>query len=259
LECVSEKNINGKTGSLTFNIFIMILKLILSLYTVFTLQEFNETVYRAYVSDNTQLWEEMLNKGAGSFSFENEDEIYKLSLAYYGLIGNYIGVEKEDEAKKLLSFVEPIVDKMLDRNSKSSRFNALRGALYGFEINLNGYKAMFLGPKSMKHINAAVEIDPENPQAWVEKGNMLYYMPDVVGGDKQKGIESYQKAIELFEKQNNLKNCWLYLNTIVVLGQWYFETNAPQKSMECYQKALAIEPDFKWVEKLIEKQSEGVN
>ena len=222
-------------------------------------REFNETVYKAYISDNTQLWEETLSLGAGSFSFENEDEIYKLSLGYYGLIGNYIGVGKEVEAKKLLNFIEPIIEKMLNNNPGSSRFNALRGALYGFEINMNGYKAMYLGPKSMKHINAAVDIDSKNPQAWVEKGNMLYYMPDMVGGDKQKGIEAYLKAIKLFEQQNNLENCWLYLNTIVVLGQWYFETNAPQKSMECYQKVLAIEPNFKWVKNLIEKQAKGAN
>jgi tetratricopeptide (TPR) repeat protein len=237
----------------------MIFKLIISLYSVFTLQEFNETVYRAYVSDDTQLWEETLNRGAASFSFENEDEIFKLSLGYYGLIGNYIGVGKEEEAQKLFDFIKPIIEKMLDKNPGSSRFNALRGALYGFEINMNSYKAMYLGPRSMKHINASVEIDPQNPQAWVEKGNMLYYMPDMVGGDKQKGIEYYQKAIKLFEQQNNLENCWLYLNTIVVLGQWYFETNAKQKSIACYQKVLAIEPDFKWVKKLIEKQSKGVN
>ncbi|PLX22817.1 MAG: hypothetical protein C0599_05595 [Salinivirgaceae bacterium] len=235
----------------------MITNLVVSILAIFTLQEFNETLYKAYVYDNNQLWEETLNQGAAVFSFDHEDEMYSLALGHYGLIGKYIGVEKEDEAKKLLEFIRPIIDKMLEKNPQSSRFNALRGALYGFEINMDSYKAMFLGPKSMKHINKAVDLDPDNPQAWVEKGNMLYYMPDMFGGDKQKGIEAYQKAIELFENQANHRFCWLYLNTMVVLGQWYYETNESQKSLECYKKILAIEPNFKWANELLMKQNKA--
>ena len=58
----------------------------------------------------------------------------------------------------------------------------------------------------------------------------------------------------LFEKNNDLRYCWLYLNTIVVLGQWYYDSGEPQKSLDCYEKVLAREPDFKWVKKLVENQ-----
>lgn len=235
----------------------MIVNFIISLTTVFTLQQFDESIYKAYVSGDTELWEKTLVKGTGAFSIENKDAIYKLSLGYYGLIGNYLTAGKEDEAEKHLDFIEQIVKKMLDRNPKSSRFNALRGALYAFEINLSTYKAMFLGPKSQTYIEKAVELDPRNPQAWVEYGNMLYYMPSIFGGDKRKGIEAYQKAILLFEKKNELDYCWLYLNTIVGLGQWYYDNGEPRKSLECYQKVLTKEPDFKWVKKLMENQMKG--
>lgn len=232
----------------------MIVNFLLGLFSVFTIQDFDIAVYKAFVTGDTELWEVTLRQGTGTFSLDQEDEIYKLSLGYYGLIGNYLGNNKNDEAKKHLAFIQPIVEKMLEKNPQSSRFHALRGALYAFGINLNKYKAMYLGPKSQGHIEKAVELDSENPQAWVEKGNMLYYMPSMFGGDKQKGIAAYQKAIKLFEQQNNLKTCWLYLNTIVVLGQWYFETDAPQKSLACYKKVLTMEPDFKYVKSLMKKQ-----
>jgi tetratricopeptide (TPR) repeat protein len=237
----------------------MILNFILGLTTVFTLQQFDEAIYEAYVTGDTYLWEKTLEKGVGTFNLSQKDAIYKLSLAYYGLIGNYINAEKLNEAEKHIEYIKPIIEKMLDRNPGSSRFNALRGALYAFEINLSSYKAMFLGPKSQKYIEKAVDLDSSEPQAWVEYGNMMYYMPSIFGGDKAKGIEAYQKAIGLFENKNQLKHSWLYLNTIAVLGQWYFQMDEPKKSEACYKKVLSIEPQFKWVKELIKKQKRENN
>ncbi len=109
-------------------------------------------------------------------------------------------------------------------------------------------KAPFLGPESIRNINHALEIGPDRPQGWIENGNALYYMPKIFGGSKEKALESYNKAIQLMEKDAEMiKHSWLYINVLMILGQSYEKTENYQMAKITYEKVLRIEPDFTYM------------
>jgi tetratricopeptide (TPR) repeat protein len=113
---------------------------------------------------------------------------------------------------------------------------------------LNKIKAVVLGPESMKHINHAVEIGPERPQGWIEKGNALFYMPKMFGGSKEKALEAYRKAIRLMEEDPaRISDNWMYLNLLMILGQSYEETDQLQMAKTTYEKVLQVEPGFTYM------------
>jgi tetratricopeptide (TPR) repeat protein len=100
----------------------------------------------------------------------------------------------------------------------------------------------------MKNINHALEIGPDSPQGWIEKGNALFYMPKMFGGSKEKALESYNKAIQLMEKEPEMiSRNWMYINVLMILGQSYEETDNLQLAKTTYEKILKIEPGFTYM------------
>ena len=68
------------------------------------------------------------------------------------------------------------------------------------------------------------------------------------GGSKEKALESYNKAIQLIEKDSEmLKRSWMYLNVLMILGQSYEKTGNLQMAKITYEKVLRIEPDFAYM------------
>ena len=123
----------------------------------------------------------------------------------------------------------------------------MKGAFIAFKIGLKRSRAVFLGPRSMEHINRAVELDSSNPMAWMEKGNAEYHMPRIFGGSYNKAAQYYKKAINYFEKQHDGQHTWMYMNALAWLAQSYDKAKEDDQARETYEKILALEPDFKWV------------
>lgn len=89
---------------------------------------------------------------------------------------------------------------------------------------------------------------PDRPEGWIENGNALYYMPKIFGGSKEKAMESYNKAIQLMEKDSEMvKRNWMYLNVLMVLGQSYEKTGNFQFAKITCEKVLRTEPDFTYM------------
>ncbi|MFO7864410.1 MAG: tetratricopeptide repeat protein [Salinivirgaceae bacterium] len=250
-------NIAGKVEKLDFK-GILIMMYILFTYMFIGglgVADFDSKVYSAYVYSNIVSWEHTVQEAAVQSEIISNDEKYRLALSYYGLIGAFLGKEEKGRAEVYLKKATHLTKSLVDADENDSRYLALRGALLGFEIALSSYKAMYLGPQSLNYINEAIEKNPENPTAWIEYGNALYYMPKFVGGDRQEAIQAYKKAIRLYEAENT-DNCWLYLNSLAVLGQWYENSQQYYLALEHYRKALRVAPDFEWVKKELLPQLE---
>jgi tetratricopeptide (TPR) repeat protein len=159
-----------------------------------------------------------------------------------------IGQERHDKAKDFLGQAEEHLDELDDFSAYRSYAESLRGAFMAYEIGMNRSKAVWLGPRSMKHINRAVELDPGNPIAWMEKGNAEYHMPRIFGGSYHKAAEYFGKAIRLFESGGYDLQCnWRYLNALAWLAQSYDKAGKPGQASHTYRKILDREPRFEWV------------
>lgn len=207
-----------------------------------------EQVYRAFISSQMDLWEQVIRELEQKKSTRTDDESLQLVNYYYGYIGWAIGEELNKEAKNYLKEAKTLVEELTDQYPENPDLYAYTGAFLGYEIGLNKIKAVVLGPESMKNIDRAIELDPGKFQGWIEKGNALFYMPRMFGGSKEKALEAYNKAVQLMEERpQQLKGDWMYLNVLIVLGQSYEKTGQLEQAKSVYEKVLRIEPDMTWV------------
>lgn len=207
---------------------------------------FKMNLYQSYISGDMVSWRQEVNRMEQMKNMAGWQK-EELLEGYYGLIGWLLGNDKTREAKSYIAKGEKLIDEMLQANPANSTVLAFQGAFYGFSIGLQKYKAVVLGPKSMNAVKRALELDPGNIQAHIEKGNILYYSPGLVGGDKSKSVGFYEKACHLMEKSGKSKNNWLYLSTSVQLAKITEDLGDKEKARLIYEKLLAEEPGFLWV------------
>ncbi len=211
-------------------------------------QEPQQLIYRAFTEDRMELWVEAINLLEREYQVNSStDVLYELTLARYGFIGYSLGVDNRREARMHIDLAEEHMDKLKASKEYEASAYALQAAMYAFRISMAPWRAVFWGPRSMNLIEKAIETDPDNPSAWIEHGNAMYYAPATFGGSKEKAIESYRKAITLLETNMTERHRWLYLNTLVALAKSYRETGNRSMALITYKKALEFEPGFKWV------------
>ncbi len=207
---------------------------------------FQKQIYNAYLDDKIEEWEQIIDKMDGRKADLTVDQLVNLVGYYYGYIGWIIGEGKNKDAKNKLEEADELLEMLLLQHPGNPDLHAFKGAFLGYRIEMNSIRAVVLGPESMKHINHAIEIGPDRPQAWIEHGNALFYMPKMFGGSKEKALESYAKAIRLLEESPaTLHDNWMYLNVSLIMGKGYEETEKYQMAKDIYEKTLQFEPGFK--------------
>ncbi len=227
---------------------IVISILLLSIQLGFSQSSYRDPIYKAYSRGKMNTWYELMHACEKNVNPSSFDEQLELISYYYGYTAWLIGAKKYDTAEEYIEKSEKIIDKLLDESPENPTLLAYKGAYIAFTIGISNFKAIYLGRKSMKYIDKAIELDPENIQGNIEKGNSMYYRPSIFGGDKAKAIQYYVKAIKSFEKQGLVVNNWMYINTMTALGQAYEATDQIQLAKLCYEKIIRIFPNFMWVE-----------
>lgn len=209
---------------------------------------YKNNLYTAFTQGNMKLWESTITQMEYEYNRGgNIDLLYKLTNAKYGFIAYSIGNELEGKAEKHLKKAIKYVEKLIESGNYQSEAYALQGAFYAFKIGLKPITGAIWGPKSLKSINKAMELDASNPTAWLEKANSLYYMPEAFGGSKENAILHYKRAVKIYEEQGKTRKNWMYLNTLTTLAQSYEDVGKQEKAKEVYKKILSIEPRFEWV------------
>jgi tetratricopeptide (TPR) repeat protein len=145
--------------------------------------------------------------------------------AMYGLVGYQIGLHDKDAAKIYIGKADTYFEKLLTKYPANAQLHSLAGAFYGYKIALAVYKAPFLGPKSMEHIDKSIKLDPDEPMGYIEKGNSLQYRPAIFGGDKMEGLKCYRKALALFEAHHEPACNWQQMLLRAFILKSLYETN----------------------------------
>jgi tetratricopeptide (TPR) repeat protein len=209
---------------------------------------YKETVYNAFVYDEMAKWKNAVYEMENQKQ-DNEAFLLELISYQYGYAGWCLGNDKNNEAVEFLAMLENNLENLKNIKGETAEYHSFKAAAYGFKLGLNKWRAPFLGPKSMKHAEKAFEKDSLSMNANLEMGNIWNHMPEIFGGSKEKALNYYRKALNIFENKDNEmrhKN-WLYLNLLVLIGQTENELGNEQKAIEYFEKTLQIEPDFLWV------------
>jgi len=207
-----------------------------------------ERVYQALIHDRMDEWDKVIVEMSSRKSSLSDKELGELVNYYYGYTGWLMEEGPKKKAKTYVAEADELIDALLLKHPYDSDLYAFKGAFFAYKISLNPVKAPFLGGQSMDNIDRALEYGPKSPQAWIEKGNALFYMPKAFGGSKEKAVEAYKKAIRYMEEDpGSLHNNWMYLNVLMILAQGYEKTGNYKMAKSTYDKLLQIEPRFSYV------------
>ncbi len=228
---------------------VIIILLILGSTLSVTGENNDDVFYRCYVTGDMETWKQTMEQMETEYkSNDDYNQLFELTLAWYGYIGYCIGNKLEDEAEIYLESGWDHLERLLASPRSGAAALSMKSGFYGFEMGLSKYKAVVLGPRSVSALKEAASIDSTNVHYHVEKGNQMYYMPSFLGGDKGTALRHYKKAVETMEQEETYqREHWFYLNTLVVLAHTYEAAGYIDKARNTYLKIMDQAPNFQWL------------
>ena len=208
---------------------------------------YNKSIYSAFINHDMNKWERVIRTIEAANSTATVDQKLELINYYYGYIGYLVGKKQYVPAEKLIAKGEKLIAEVLHASPKNATAYSFKGSFLGFKIGIDKCKAIFLGSESKSCMNKALEIDPQNVQGLIDKGNMLYYSPRFFGGDKKEALTYFLKGARILEKNKDIHENWVYLNLLSIIASAYEKTDNTADAKLTYEKILAIEPNIGWV------------
>lgn len=219
-----------------------------------TAQSTDPLSYTAYVgledvAQTNKLWDKAVADKQSAFDKDPTNvNRWNLALAQYGLIGGTMRARDEDRFDNYYEVTEEHLETLAKDEKMKGEAKALLSGLYGMKMAYSSMMGMVLGPKSSGLVEDAIKLAPQSAIVWKIQANSKMFTPAMFGGDIEEAIKAYEKSLGLFEKQpESLKNNWLYVDTMIFLGQAYSSESQWAKAVAIYEKALKVEPNLGWV------------
>ena len=231
----------------TQNKLITILILLTFVTTAFPESPYKKSIYTAFITHDMAKWENVIRIIEARKATNTVDQKLELINYYYGYIGWLIGQKKFAPAEKLIPKGEKLINDVLKISPKNATAYSFKGSFLGFKIGIDKCKAIFLGSESKSDINKAIQLDPQNLQAIIDKGNLLFYSPRIFGGDKDEALNYFLKGERIMERNKETYENWVYLNLLTMIASVYEKTDKLEYAKLTYEKIMRNEPDIKWV------------
>ena len=204
-------------------------------------------IYNAYIRNDMAGWKKIMDRIQNQERKSNEI-LLSLVNYQYGYIGWCIGEANEKEAEFYISLARNNLAVLESNNYNLSMVYAYYAALYGYDIGLSIIRAPFIGPKSMKYAENALKLDQGNSFAYLQMGNIQYYMPSVFGGSVNEAIRYFLQAKVLMEKnKETILQDWNYLHLLTLIVQAYTDVEDYRSAKAYCEIILKIEPQFVWI------------
>ncbi len=225
--------------------YIFVILFLFSFFILNAQKTYKEFIYNSYVTGQMNVWKAVIDKMELNKT-NNSKNLMELIEYQYGYIAWCIGNDKKSEAEEYLELASKNLEIVEQNGDYIALVYSYKSAFIGFEIGINPVKAPFLGGKSLEYSEKAIEINDKNLLILMNHASLMFYMPSFYGGDKQKAIDLYLKALENADL-NSSKNNWLYLNLLTNIGNAYKEIEDKVNAKYYYEYALKVEPNFKYV------------
>jgi tetratricopeptide (TPR) repeat protein len=96
-------------------------------------------------------------------------------------------------------------------NTESSEAHRLVGELLGELIPYVFAGGMRYGSRSTEEIEKAIQLDSQNPNAYVARGKNYFFTPKAFGGDKEKAVDMWKKAIAISPNSDAAETAHIWL------------------------------------------------
>ncbi len=228
-------------------LFLLILgtKLIISLpnYAQDSQNEIDSIIYKSYINEDLKpvilLIKTLENKPA------NTKNTYLLLKSQYALL-YFNSLYKHDDNIYEQYYSEAYQNAQTLKSIKQYSIftNLILVGLYGIEIGESPLKGLRLGTKLDESLAIASINNKSDPLYWSQKGRSLCNKPAILGGNLSESINSFKKAILLYEKNLNT-NKWDYIDTHIQLVIAYLQSEDKLMARKYLNKILNLEPEFK--------------
>jgi tetratricopeptide (TPR) repeat protein len=175
---------------------------------------------------------------------------YYIAYANYRLASFYHAQQDNDKVDKVADDAIDHLQKALDLNSEFADGYAMLSSMYGEKIAVSPIKSVYYGPKAGAAMNKALEIEPNNPRAYLMDGISKYYTPKLFGGGIENAREALQEAVKFFKTYKSKSEFypgWGERETYAWLGIIAKENDDFEQARKYYEQALAIDSNYGWV------------
>lgn len=211
---------------------------------------FKRSSYKAYLTNSVGVWKAVEKKAENRYEEHPHDmqKLYDWTEIQYGLLNACVANKNKKVFDRYIEAAKKNIDTLLRYNSRWAAAHALKAGILSTEMAFSPSKGMFLGPKSNAHIEKALKFDKTEPTGWVQQAGSKLHTPKMFGGSLDKAVESYEKAIKLYEQDSSqCQNNWQYINAKAWLGIAYVKDEQYSKAHQTFKSVLAFEPAFEWV------------
>lgn len=206
----------------------------------------HDTMYDAYLNGDMEIWSQKLTEYTSSDNLTINDKI-EISNYLYG----YIGFILQDAKKPVIEHWLELWEKYLHDIEAAARIpstlHVYRSSIAAYRTKLYPFKILMYARQSMDELEMALAENPKDPIAVGLKGNVLFYLPKMMGGDKDEAIEWYRHAIELHENNPDILYRWNVCGIRLCLAQAYEETDRRSFAVQVCKETLEIEPNFSYI------------
>ena len=195
-----------------------------------TLSEYRENLYDLFIQQKIPQWG------------------HEILCGYYGLVGHLVDKKKKDEAQAYLKTALALSENYRKMYPNDARFKALHANLIGLKIALSPMRAATLASGMLSSAKTSYKLAPGDSWVSILYGNILFYMPGIFGGDKEEGLECYQRARRSMEKDISTNgHHWLYVQLLVTIGVVYEKSEHYEQALAMYKTIMEKYPEYGFV------------
>ncbi len=174
------------------------------------------------------------------------------------LLGRTQTPTNRSEAAKTINTTIEALTRALKLNERDAESHALLGTVYGMSIGMSPTRALWLGPRVMKHQKKALQYGPANPRVQYLLG-MSHYHAAAFGGGKKEALTCLLKAEKLYAEEARktggpLEPRWGRGSCLAFIGKTYDALGQPVEARKYFRRALELNPQDRLAREELEKQ-----
>ncbi|WP_346838459.1 hypothetical protein [Microbulbifer sp. SAOS-129_SWC] len=183
-------------------------------------------------------------RGADTGAYQRAYAGYRLAIARHLTRQPHAGAALDQAMQQLEQYPQ------LQTDSDAA---ALLSMIYGFQIALAPQSAARYGRKNQQMATRALDLDGDNPLARLAEGISLYHRPSAFGGSKQKALQAFTRAAELYRSgRGGTTADWGLAEALVWQGMAARELGREDEAEQRWRDALGARADFHWASNLLE-------
>lgn len=219
------------------------------------LKVLSDSAYSRYIRHDIEAWKPIVDGLHDANPINSIDSLDFLLSLEYGYVAWCVSdtacpqPEKalDDAITDLENFqkaIKSVPDKTVTRRVLESKARSYYSALLAYQMKLNTVRAIINGWRCVNNAKSAVTASPDCWFSQLEYGNVMHYMPLVLGGSKINARKAYKSAIKIMDDSGENEKNWLYLHALLCLADCYKRDKDFNNVQSCYDRILTVEPDF---------------